>query len=549
MIRSLSSIRFVVFGALATACSASPSEQVGKNSAAASTGALLLNVMQPPKSIYLGNPLSIWATINSDGVTVHNDVTVTMVVTGSVTQSNYQVFGKDAGWSCTQTFGKGTITNTCHADSIQQKDGLSFDLMPQVAGTVALDVKATEGGVEVSSFHSDTQIVTASGADMGVYAYGGGQVQAGQTVSVPFTAFNNGPGAATGAMLTLSLVGPGKFVTGPKGPPASCTLTDTSMTCPLGTLAAFASSTIGTLVQTTGPGSLQVSGSVTANEPDPMSYNDTTTVSFDVFQPAVADLAVSMTASADAVVFNKPLTYTIVVTNNGPDAASYPSLYDSFPSDLEFTSVTTTQGGCKGGDTGYLFCSFGALASGASATVTLVVAPTEGGSVSNTVSVLNNASNESDPNTANNSATVTTTVRGPNTPVTVTSNVQKFDVSFFQYAPCTNDYVVLNGTEHYGAHTIYNDRSGVVRYEAHASTEGMTGTGYSSGITYTSKETSHKMATTVNGTVTSSDFDDVYRLVADGPAPDLYVHSIKHVTYAADGTPTAEVVKYSYECR
>ena len=54
---------------------------------------------------------------------------------------------------------------------------------------------------------------------------------------------------------------------------------------------------------------------------------------------------------------------------------------------------------------------------------------------------------------------------------------------------------------------------------------------------------------TVNGSVTSSVFDDVYRLVADGPAPDLYVHSIKHVTFAADGTPTVELVKYSYECR
>jgi uncharacterized repeat protein (TIGR01451 family) len=545
-------MRFAFVCAMTAACSAPSAEHVGKNAAAASTGALVLNVMAMPKSIYFGNPLSVWAIVASDGVTVHEDVTLTMVVTGSVDQSKYQFFGYDPTWACTQTVGK-SITVTCHADSVQAKDGLSFDLMPRVAGVVSLDVKATEGGVEIGSFHSDTQVVTAAGADVGVHASGGGDVQLGQVIDVPFTAFDNGPLASTDTVLTLAINGPGKFVSAPPGkdppPAAGCTFTDTTATCPLGTLQAYGASTIHAFVQTTGVGYLGVDGAVTANEADPMTYNNYASASFNVFRPVVADLSVAMSAQPDPTVFNKPLTYTIVVTNHGPDTASIPSLYDSFPAELEFQSVTTSQGGCKGGEKGILGCSFGPLAAGASATVTLVLTPTEGGTVSNTVSVKNYAWSETDPDLSNDSATTTTLVRGPNTPVNVTSNVQSFEASHFAWVPCVNDYVALSGTVHYGTHTLANDAAGRYRYESRDDTQEVVATGYASGITYGSNSVTKTVLSFTGGIPASFDYAEEYQLVAQGAAPDLTVHTMNHVTFAADGTPKVQVTKYAYECK
>jgi len=66
---------------------------------------------------------------------------------------------------------------------------------------------------------------------------------------------------------------------------------------------------------------------------------------------------------------------------------------------------TLARGGCLETVT----CSLGTLASGASATVTIEVKPTSKGTAINTATV--SATAPADPNTANNSATATTTVR------------------------------------------------------------------------------------------------------------------------------------------
>ena len=52
-------------------------------------------------------------------------------------------------------------------------------------------------------------------------------------------------------------------------------------------------------------------------------------------------------------------------------------------------------------------CTLGGLASGASATVTIVVKPTSKGTITNTAT---GSANQADPNTVNNKATATTTV-------------------------------------------------------------------------------------------------------------------------------------------
>jgi uncharacterized repeat protein (TIGR01451 family) len=124
-----------------------------------------------------------------------------------------------------------------------------------------------------------------------------------------------------------------------------------------------------------------------------------------------ADLATAN--SAPATVFrNTNLTYTIVVTNNGPDKASEVTLTDSVPEGSTFVSAATTAGKCKepkAGKKGTLTCTVPTLANGSSFTVSMVVKveARSGTTLTDTATV---SSLVYDPNTTNDTATATTVV-------------------------------------------------------------------------------------------------------------------------------------------
>ena len=113
-----------------------------------------------------------------------------------------------------------------------------------------------------------------------------------------------------------------------------------------------------------------------------------------------ADLSVSMTASVNG----KQIIYAITVTNTGPAQALNAILTDLLPDGTSYLTVIATQGSCSGGKT--VNCSFGAIASGGSVTVTLKVNRTN-----TKIAIVNTATAASsvfDIYLTNNSATVTT---------------------------------------------------------------------------------------------------------------------------------------------
>jgi hypothetical protein len=85
------------------------------------------------------------------------------------------------------------------------------------------------------------------------------------------------------------------------------------------------------------------------------------------------------------------------------------TLTDTLPKNAGYGSSTTTQGTCSQKPTrGRITCSLGAMASGQTVTVTLVVKPTSKGTITNTVSV--QATSPPDPNSSNNTSSETTRV-------------------------------------------------------------------------------------------------------------------------------------------
>jgi uncharacterized repeat protein (TIGR01451 family) len=117
-----------------------------------------------------------------------------------------------------------------------------------------------------------------------------------------------------------------------------------------------------------------------------------------------ADLSLAKADAPDPAAVRAPLTYTLNVTNNGPNAAPDVHVLDTLPAGVDFVSASS--GDCTL-SAGQVDCALGTLLSGAGATVEITVTPRARGVITNTARV---GSSAPDPDTANNSATTETTV-------------------------------------------------------------------------------------------------------------------------------------------
>jgi uncharacterized repeat protein (TIGR01451 family) len=104
-----------------------------------------------------------------------------------------------------------------------------------------------------------------------------------------------------------------------------------------------------------------------------------------VLAAASADLSVTMNAAPQRTVVGGDVTYTITVDNAGPDVADNVTVADTLAPDLSQVSADASVGACTG--VGSISCSLGSLASGDSATVTIVATPSASGRIRNDASV------------------------------------------------------------------------------------------------------------------------------------------------------------------
>ncbi len=125
-----------------------------------------------------------------------------------------------------------------------------------------------------------------------------------------------------------------------------------------------------------------------------------------------ADLSITEADSPDPVTTGANLTYTLTLTNNGVAEAQNVTVTDNLPSAVTFVSCGSTGDGVCAGSGNDPTVTFASLASGLSATITLVITANgpAGTTITNTARV---SSATPDANTGNNSATATTFVRAP----------------------------------------------------------------------------------------------------------------------------------------
>lgn len=230
---------------------------------------------------------------------------------------------------------------------------------------------------------------------------------------------NAGPDDASTVSLDDTLPGTMTFVSlvQNNGPAMSCTPPAVgaggTMTCTAATFAAGAGATF------------TLTGHIPAGTPSSTSFNNTATVtssndpnsendsSSSLLIVSSADVAVTKSGPPGTVIAGTNISYTITVSNGGPDTALDVTLDDPLPPNTTFVSLTQDNGpiaACvqPSVDTnGTVSCNFAALANGVSAQFTLVIEIGDAFSISNTATV---TTTSADGNQGNNSATVTNPV-------------------------------------------------------------------------------------------------------------------------------------------
>src|SRR5258708_15779353 len=201
--------------------------------------------------------------------------------------------------------------------------------------------------------------------------------------------------------------------------------TNGTVTCTIASMAVGASATFtltGHIPGGTASGTAFTNTASVTSAQDPNPENDSSTITTTV---SSADLAVTKTGPA-TVTAGQNISYTITITNNGPDPANNAHFTDNLPPQTSFVSIVQNTGPaatCSSSPTS-VGCSWPTLANGATASFPLTPAVPNsvpnGATLTNTVTV---GSDSSDPNSGNNTAMSSATVIGV-TDISVTKTGQ-----------------------------------------------------------------------------------------------------------------------------
>jgi uncharacterized repeat protein (TIGR01451 family) len=235
----------------------------------------------------------------------------------------------------------------------------------------------------------------------------------GSNVTYTITVANHGPATANSVVVTDNLPANVTFVSCVSTGSGVCGGTGNNRMITFSSLAAGGSETITLVATANGPAGTPISNTATVSSSttDPISGNNSATATTDVNNPTFADLSLTKTDSPDPVFPTQTLTYTINVTNNGPDTAQSVVVTDTLSSNTTFVDCSSTQGGVCGGSSTVPTISFSSLASGVTAVITIHVTVnngvTSGTLITNTAAA---TSATSDSNPGNNSDSEDTTV-------------------------------------------------------------------------------------------------------------------------------------------
>lgn len=376
----------------------------------------------------VGEPLPYLYTVINNGPSAAIGVTLSDTFSGDI--HDLDIVLLESPGSCSPVSNEAF---TCQLSSLVPREVtyLTAEVIPGEVGSLLNTVQvASDIHDPVSENNKSDLIITVEPrADLAVVKTVTPQIGVlGQEIQYHITVTNNGPSEATGIIVEDTLPSSGLIVlsVSPNVP-----VYGNMVTWTYPSLAKGASETMTITVIPTQPGVITNTSSIAANETDSNPCNNSSITQAFVRSVVETDLAVTMSHSPENVKVCKLLTFTVVVTNNGPEAATGVILYDQIPSSMEILSVKPSSGYCCGDyetqqdkcectaeyrcfeniycdDDGHkemgqqlqeIACHLGSLVVGANATVEIVVRPKKKGDSINTAFV---TANQTELNTGDN---------------------------------------------------------------------------------------------------------------------------------------------------
>ncbi len=232
----------------------------------------------------------------------------------------------------------------------------------------------------------------------------------GTNVTFTLVATNNGPSAATGVTVLDHLPSGYAYVSNSAGGAYN----SGTGVWTIGTLASGASATLSITATVLATGGYSNTALVSGQQFDPVTANNSASSS--PLPSPIADISIAKSVNTLTPDVGSNVIFTLVVTNNGPSAATGVAVLDQLPSGYQYVSDDGL--GTYGTGTGVW--SIGNLANGAIATLHITAKVKAVGNYSNTATA---TSEQTDPNAANNSATRSTDpVPVADLAVTITDN-------------------------------------------------------------------------------------------------------------------------------
>jgi large repetitive protein len=230
-------------------------------------------------------------------------------------------------------------------------------------------------------------------------------VSSGSTITYTLIVQNTGPSSAQNVTVTDAIAPASYSDVKVDTSQGTCNAT---VSCSLGTVTANSTVTI-TITATViaRDTTLTNSASVSTSTPDPNLVNNTDSATVTV--PGTADLAIAKAGSPANPTQGGTDTFTLTVSNSGPDTARGVVVNDTLPS--QFTAATASGGGftctVPGGPGGTVVCTLATLAPTGGTPVTITITGTVGGAAGQSIADgATVTSNTGDPDLSNNTDTL-----------------------------------------------------------------------------------------------------------------------------------------------
>jgi uncharacterized repeat protein (TIGR01451 family) len=295
------------------------------------------------------------------------------------------------------------------ASGITENPGVPYGATAGASGSSVTNVTIAQT--------SGTQSGAQCTPDVTLSKNSSGTFTRGLTASYTIPVSNISPYGSTSGVVTVNDTLPvGLTPTSASGTGWTCSIAAQTVSCVDSTVLAaggtYSPIAINATVLQTAPSTVTNIATVSGGGEINLSNDTATNVASVV---SSADLSVTNTAAPNPVAAGGNITYTQVVTDNGPSAADNVALVEAVPANTTFVSMSAPAGWtCSflgNGGTGNEVCTTLSMAGSTVANFSMVVkvnAGTANGTViSDTASV---SSSTSDPNSTNNSATASTVV-------------------------------------------------------------------------------------------------------------------------------------------